>query len=191
MFKSIFAAVALVVLTAGCASFNNAMTPSAKVSDDGFYGNKVVIQPPVGAAGRLSDSGWFLLGMRWNSGEPDTIVFTARVTSRMDNLEALEFRADGEFIRATGLNPSSRHDSDVTVVGSAVTATQQSERDFSFSYDDFLRVVGGDEVKAKLTNLGGEYGVATFGKKYSGAVLTTKLEPFLALVDAERDKLAP
>jgi hypothetical protein len=36
--------------------------------------------------------------MRWNSGDPDTVVFTARLTGRMDHLEALEFRVDCEFI---------------------------------------------------------------------------------------------
>lgn len=77
-----------------CASFNNAMTPSAQVIEDKFDDAKIIRQEPVSASDALTGA-WHTLGFEWNSKQPKEVFVTAG-TNGIVPITALAFNADGQ-----------------------------------------------------------------------------------------------
>jgi len=155
------------VLVAGCASMNDAMTPSISITKDDFDGSLIVRQPPVSSSSSLSE-GWHTLGFEWNQKNPDTIFITAGTNGTV-NITDVAFNADGQVI--SSIKPAST----ITEYG------QWSTRRFSMSWEDFLKVASAKSVKMKVVRIN-DYTVSSFGPEHSGAIVNTKIQPFVEKV---------
>jgi len=153
-----------VLLSSGCASVNDAMTPSLSVFKDDFDGSTIVRQSPVSSSSSLSE-GWHTLGFEWNQKTPDTVFITAG-TNGITNVTDVAFNVDGQVI--SNIKPVST----ITEYGS------WSTRRFHMPLEDFLKVANGKSVKMKLTR-NNDYSVSSFGTEVSGAVVSSKLPPFV------------
>jgi hypothetical protein len=161
--ESIFTAAILVALS-GCASINDAMTPSVQVKKDQFDNSEIIYQPPVSAASSLSE-GWHTLGFQWNSKYPD-VVFLEVGVKGITNVMGVAFNVDGLLIE------NIREASQLTDYG------QWSTRRMVLPISDFIKVAQGKNVKMKVHQID-TYTVSSFGPENSGAIVNGKFEPFL------------
>ena len=166
--RTSFAVLALLGAFAGCASMNNAMTPSAKLVKDDFDGKVMVVQEPVSAASSALKEAWHTLGFEWKQAAPDKIFITVGVNG-VDNISAVEFNADGQFLK--GFQATSP----ITNYG------QWSTRRFEMGIKDFLTVAQANDVKMKVVEID-KYSVSSFGKTKPLAIVTGKFDPFLELL---------
>ncbi len=156
--------VLAVLLVAGCATMNDAMTPSLSVIKDDFDGSLVLRQSPVSSSSSLGE-GWHTLGFEWNQKNPDTVFITAG-TNGIVNITDVAFNADGQVI--SSIKPAST----ITEYG------QWSTRRFSMSWEDFLKIATAKSVKMKVVRIN-DYTVSSFGPEHSGAIVNTKIQPFV------------
>lgn len=158
--------VTLVVLfVSGCASMNDAMTPSLSVTKDDFDGTTIIRQSPVSSSSGLGE-GWHTLGFEWSKKTPDTVFVTVG-TNGIVNITDVAFNADGQII--SNIKPAST----ITEYG------QWSTRRFHMALDDFMKVANAKIVKMKVIRIN-DYSVSSFGTEVSGAVVNTKFQPFLS-----------
>ena len=163
----VFAWVLAVFLVTGCATMNSALTPSLSVIKDDFDGSTIVRQSPVSSSSGLRE-GWHVLGFEWSQKTPDTIFITVG-TNGIVNITDVAFNADGQVI--TNIKPAST----ITEYG------QWSTRRFSMSWEDFMKLVNAKSVKMKVARIN-DYTVSSFGPGHSGAIVNTKLPPFVEMV---------
>jgi len=151
----------------GCASLNDSITPSMSVMKDDFDGSIVVRQSPVSAASGMSE-GWHTLGFEWDQKSPDIIYITAGTNGTV-NITDVKFNADGTII------------SDIKTASTLTEYGKWSTRRFAMSWSDFLKVANANSVKMKVVQIN-NYTVSSFGSANSGAVINSKIPPFVAKV---------
>jgi len=176
--KSIWIAMAILCL-AGCASVNDAMTPSAHEQTDDFDGATIIRQAPVNAASSLSEA-WHTLGFDWSSKSPASIYITVGVYG-ISNISAVQFNVDGRMIG------SSRAVATSTDYASASSGNEWSQRRFSMPLSDFRALAAGNDIRMRVEMID-TYSVSKFGPANSGAIVNSKIGPFLAKVDAARHR---
>jgi hypothetical protein len=157
------------IMLAGCASMNDAMTPSLKVERDDFDSSLRILQPPVSSSGVSDD--WHTLGFEWNEKTPKIIYLTVGAMG-ITNISDAQFNVDGELI------DSLKEASGFTSYG------DWSTRRFYLPIYDFVKLAKGNLVKMKVVKFD-KYSVSAFGE---GAGITRtidqKFPPFLkALVE--------
>lgn len=155
-----------VLLVAGCATMNDAMTPSLEVIKDDFDNALIVRQSPVSSASTMSEA-WHTLGFEWNQKNQDIIFITAGANGIV-NITDVAFNADGQVIAS--IKPAST----ITEYG------QWSTRRFSMSWNDFLRVANAKSVKMKVVRVN-DYTVSSFGPEHP-ATVDSKIAPFVQKV---------
>lgn len=159
-------AFAVMILgAAGCASMNDAMTPSATVVQDKFDNSTIVRQDPVSAAAGLSDA-WHTLGFEWISKFPKQVFVTAG-TNGTTRISGVAFNADGRIFDQ--IEFASEH---------TEFPDGWSTRRFVMPLADFLTVARAQSVQMKLSQ-GNNYTVSSFGPAYPMAAVNKKIPPFL------------
>lgn len=151
-------------LISGCASFNDAMTPSLSVQNDPFDGSLNIVQPPVSAASGMSE-GWHTLGFQWNQNFPQ-VVFLEVGVSGIANVMGVAFNVDGEFIE------NIKEASTLTKYG------DWSTRRLVMSVVEFVKVAQGKDVKMKVMKID-TYSVSSFGTANAGALVNSKFPEFI------------
>jgi len=164
-----------ILLVSGCASMNDAMTPSASVIKDDFDGKLIVRQSSVSSSSSLSEA-WHTLGFEWTQKTPD-IVFIDVGTKGITNITDVAFNADDNVI------------SSITPASSTTDYGTWSERRFQMPLSDFIKVATGRIVKMKVVR-NNDYTVSSFGTGLPGASVNTKFQPFLAKVEELRSMQA-
>ncbi|MBW2942525.1 hypothetical protein [Zhongshania aquimaris] len=148
----------------GCASFNDAMTPSLSVQQDQFDGSLIITQPPVSAASGLSE-GWHSLVFQWSNKFP-SVVFLEVGVSGITNIMGVTFNVDGQIIE------NIKDASALTKYG------DWSTRRLVMPISDFLKVAQGNDVKMKVMQID-TYSVSSFGFSNSDAIVNKKFGPFI------------
>jgi hypothetical protein len=165
----------LLVLIAGCAGYNDAMTPSAITFVDDFDNSTVVRQRPVSAASGLSE-GFNTLGFEWLARDPGRVYLTAGVAwgGRSGLVTGLAFNLGGEIITAQS--------------ASAFTTAKYAQESsvFAISLADFERIASAPVVKMRVDGAG-QYTVSSFGPGAGMAIVNTKFSPFLEQVRKASD----
>lgn len=159
----------LLLLLAGCADMNDAMTPSLRMEKDNFDGATIVRQPSVGASSTLGEPR-HTLAFDWNQRTPNTVYVTAGVLG-IRSIAALAFNADGRVIQ------NLKEASAVTDRISYGQAGSWSERRFAMTWEEFQAVVNARSVKMRVSGVN-DYAVSSFGPDHDGAIVNTKLKPF-------------
>jgi len=175
------ALITLSLLLAGCAadsSFNDAMTPSARVDKDSFDGKIVIRQDPVSAASSLTEA-WHSLGFDWTERTPDTVYVTAAVQG-IAAITGLAFNIDGRVV-------DELQTASAATDFEGITGARISSRRFAMPYSDFNALAQASSVKMRI-NFINNYTVSSFGRGQR-ALVNAKLDPFLAEVDRWRQKL--
>lgn len=154
----------VVLAVAGCASFNNAMTPGVETLHDKFDDSIIVRQDPVSSSDELTGD-WHTLGFEWNSKMPQ-LVFVTAGTNGGATIDGLAFKADGQTITAIDL-------------ASAYPEYENgwTTRRFSMALADFLTVSRARTVQMRLSSLN-HYTVSTFGADHPNALVNAKFKPF-------------
>lgn len=161
----------IILVFPGCASLNDSLTPSMSVMKDDFDGSIVIRQSPVSAASGMSE-GWHTLGFEWNQKSPDIIYITAGVNGTV-NITDVEFNADGTLI------------SDIKTASTLTEYGKWSTRRFAMPWSDFLKITNAKSVKMKVVQIN-NYTVSSFGSVNPGAVVNSKIPPFVAKVEELR-----
>lgn len=170
-----FAMLATLLALAGCAGFNAAMTPSAEIIKDDFDGATIIRQSPVGSSSSLTES-WHTLGFEWSTGKPDTIYITAGLVMQTENIQEVQFKADGELIENIELASNKTE-----------FENNASSRRFSLPLSEFRKIAAANVVKMKIIyNLGNNSSVSSFGQDYPNVLTTSKIPPFMSKVDELR-----
>lgn len=164
MSRKIVLLAVLLFAVSGCASFNNAMTPSLSVQQDQFDGSLIITQPPVSSASGLSE-GWHTLGFQWSNKFPN-VVFLEVGVSGITNVMGVAFNVDGQIIE------NIKEASALTKYG------DWSTRRLVMPISDFLKVAQGNDVKMKVMQID-TYSVSSFGSANSGAIVNKKFGPFI------------
>jgi len=159
--------IGILAITTGCASLNDAMTPSLTLARDAFDGATIVRQDPVSASSSMSEA-WHIFGMEWSSKSPDQVYVTAG-TNGVVNIEGLAFNVDGEVIECQAASSSTEYGT-------------WSSRRFVVSWAAFKKLASGHDVKMKLSQIN-SYSISSFGKSHEGAVIDKKIPPFIAEVE--------
>jgi hypothetical protein len=164
MSRKIVLLAVMLFTVSGCASFNDAMTPSLSVQQDQFDGSLIITQPPVSAASGLSE-GWHTLGFQWSNKFP-SVVFLEVGVSGITNVMGVAFNVDGQIIE------NIKEASALTKYG------DWSTRRLVMPISDFLKVAQGKDVKMKVIQID-TYSVSSFGSANSGAIVNQKIGPFI------------
>ena len=156
------------VLFNGCASLNDAMTPSIESLQDKFDGSAILRQRPVNAAGSLGES-FHLLGFDWSSCTPDSVFITAGAVGTRA-IRDVQFNIDGKFIRDA--KPASTM---------TEFANGNSYRRFEIPIEVFIAIASAKSVKMRLDGIN-DYTVSSFGPEGTGsmAIVNSKFQPFVA-----------
>jgi len=165
-------AFVLAIALMGCASMNDAMTPSAHVQKDDFDGSTLVNQDPVSAA-TLGDSGWNVLGFDWTSKTPNSAYITVGVQG-INNISGVQFNADGKLIESV------KHASIGT--NYANSSSPLSTRRFSMPWNDFKIIATAKDVKMRVEMIN-TYNVSKFGPANGTVIVNTKFTPFVQKVE--------
>ncbi|KHT61474.1 hypothetical protein RJ45_22750 [Photobacterium gaetbulicola] len=163
-----FLSLMFAMCLAGCASMNDALTPTVSVDIDNFDGRVIVTQPPVSSSSSLSE-GWHTLGFQWQSAAPKKVYLEVG-KSGIVNIEGVEFNVDGEFIR------------DIPTASSLTNYGDWSTRRFVIPISQFKKLASAQDVKMKVMTID-SYSVSSFGVSVSGAVVNTKFAPFMTEVE--------
>lgn len=169
-------ATAVVLFIAGCAQFNDVMTPGLGVIEDKFDGSAIVRQPPVSSSSTLAGA-WTQLGFEWVQRTPDLVFVTVGVAD-IANVTGVAFNADGVFIENAA-------DASVLTDLEFYGRGGWSFRRFSLPLDNFITVATANDVKMRVVMID-KYVVSSFGPANSGAIVNTKFAPFLAEVESRR-----
>jgi len=169
---------ALVIALAGCASqeFNDALTPSVELIKDDFDGTLILRQKPVGATSSMSEP-VHTLGFEWLQKDPDRIYVTAGVFGTHAVI-GVAFNADGFVMK--DLERAS-----YTTSFKGQDFYRSSSSRFVMTWVDFLRVANARSVKMRVSRIN-DYATSSFGPDHPGAIVNTKLAPFVAQVQALR-----
>lgn len=170
MLKTLFIIAALMLT--GCASFNDAMTPSLTIKKGSFDGTLVINQPLVGASSSFSDA-FHTMGFTWYEDKPETVYITVGVDG-IQNIMGVTFNVDGFIIK-------SNKNAFITNYGSSGTSrayAKQSTRRFYISVNDLIVLSKGRDVRMKVSGIS-TYTVSTFGSLNSIAVINRKFKPFI------------
>jgi len=162
--------LALLVVLAGCAGMQDAMTPSVRVFKDDFDGSIVVRQTKVGAASSLSEP-IHLLGFEWSNKLPDVVFITVGVSFRAQSIHDVAFNADGQIF-AQLRSASALTDIDR---GGGIPV---SSRRFEVPLRDFLIIASSKIVKMRIDGIN-DYTVSSFGPGAGDAVVNSKFGPFI------------
>jgi len=141
--------------------------PPLSVVRDEFDGSVIVQQDAVSSSSSYSE-GWHTLGFEWHQKTPE-IVFVTAGTNSVSTITDLAFNADGELI--TRIRPASA----LTDYGSLTT------RRFAMTWQDFVKIADAKTVKMKLVRIS-DSTVSSFGTEHPGAVVSSRLAPFVAKV---------
>ena len=171
--KSAFLAIILAVT--GCASMNDAMTPSLSVTKDRFDDTTIVKQPIVPANSSFSDS-LAGLGFEWKSSLPDKIILTVGI-SGIENIEGADFKADGQDIPSPTTAGYLTQYPEKNLSFGDMTSTYSTRR-MVMPLGDFVKIANAKQVKMKIHHID-TYSVSIFGRSEM-AVVGSKFEPFLA-----------
>ena len=162
--------ITTVFLMIGCASLNDAVTPSLEVERDSFDSTLRITQPSVSSSG-ISEN-MHTLGFTWNENTPDVVYVTVGAYGIV-NINDVEFNVDGTFIQ------SAETASSATDYGSSFNSTDFSTRRFLIPIDDFVQIITGNVVKMKVYHID-TYSLSSFGRGVEGMrTINTKLQPFL------------
>jgi len=173
----------LTTLLTGCASMQDAMTPSAAVIKDDFDGKIIVRQAPVGAASSLGET-FHSLGFEWTEKFPNTVFLTAGFALGVRSIQDVAFNADGRIVDKI------KQASVLTDFERAGSATS-SYRRFEMSLEDFRIIANAKEVKMRVGGIN-DYTVSSFGPATgAGAAVTLKFRPFLEQIEAVRSGKNP
>lgn len=156
--------IVLVSLLSGCASFNDAMTPSLSVITDKFDGSLIIEQPAVSAASSISESS-HTLGFQWYQKYPEVIFLEVGVIG-ITNVMGVAFNVDGEIIK------------NIDKASTLTNYGDWSTRRLVLPINDFVRIAQGKDVKMKVMQID-SYSVSSFGTENSGAIVNSKLPPFI------------
>lgn len=159
-----FVAVFILLLT-GCASMNDALTPSLQTKTDSFDNSLIISQAPVSASSSISEA-WHTMGFEWNKKFPN-VVFLTVGTNGITNVEGVAFNVDGKIIE------NIKEASVLTQYG------DWSTRRLVMPMSDFITVAQGHDVKMKLIQID-SYSVSTFGSDHPGAIVNSKFNPFIS-----------
>lgn len=156
---------AVILLMTGCASMNDALTPSLQTQTDPFDNSLIISQAPVSASSSISEP-WHTMGFEWNKKFPK-VVFLTVGTNGITNVEGVAFNVDGKIIE------NIKEASVLTQYGS------WSTRRLVMPISDFIIVAQGRDVKMKLIQID-TYSVSTFGSDHPGAIVNSKFSPFIS-----------
>ena len=176
---------AVALIASGCASMNDAMTPSAHIQKDEFDGSTIITQAPVSAAGSLSDA-WNTMGFDWSSKTPDTVYVTIGVQG-VSNISGVKFNADGAIIE-TAKPASVGTDYANATIGMAMNGIGDkttSTRRFAMPLSDFKTIATANDVRMRVEMIN-TYNVSKFGKANKNAIVNTKFGPFLKKIEAAK-----
>lgn len=168
------ALLAVCIALSGCASVNDALTPSAREGRDDFYGAATLTQPPVSAARGLTD-GWNTLGFDWSAKTPDLVYVTVGSHGVRAITEA-SFNIDGRLVEQLP-------------AASALTEYEAgwARRRFAMRWEDFEAMAQAQVVRLRVGRLNDAV-VSTFGTSVPDAAVMAKLPAF---VDRVRQLRAP
>lgn len=173
-----FAMLATLLTLSGCAGFNAAMTPSAEIIKDDFDGATIIRQSPVSSSSSLAES-WHTLGFEWTTKKPDSIYITAGLVMQTENIQNVQFKADGQTIENIELASNN-----------TAFENSASSRRFSLPLSEFRKIAAARVVKMKIThNNGNNYSVSSFGLDYPNVLTTSKIPPFMNKVDELRNAI--
>ena len=159
-----------ILFMVGCASMNDAVTPSLTVERDSFDSTIRITQPSVSSSG-ISEN-MHTLGFTWNENTPDVVYITVGAYGII-NINDVEFNVDGTLIQ------SAETASSATDYGSSFDSADFSIRRFLVPIDDFVQIATGNVVKMKVYHID-TYSLSSFGRGVEGMrTINTKLQPFL------------
>jgi len=184
MKKLIF--IIAVVVMAGCAGMNDAMTPSAHVQKDDFDGATIITQEPVNASNITDD--WHLLGFDWTSRTPDSVYITVGVYG-VSNISGVKFNVDGNIIDSTRPASTGTDYANATagMVMSGTGGDTWSKRRFVMPLPDFRLLAAGSDTRIRVERIN-KYSVSKIGPSNGNAVVNVKFKPFLEKIAAATQK---
>ena len=176
--------IAILLVVSGCASMNDAMTPSAHVEKDKFDGATIVNQDSVSASSSVSDENMHSLGFDWTSKSPDVVYITVGVYG-VANISGVKFNADGKIIESAKPVATSTDYANATIemVMAGSSGKTFSTRRFVMPIDDFRTIATAQDVRMRIDRIN-SYSVSTFGPANGIAIINTKFKPFLEKVDS-------
>jgi hypothetical protein len=133
----------------------------------------LITQSPVSAADGL-DQAWHMLGFSWDQRYPDKVFLQVGV-SGIENVMGVTFKLKDREI-------AGRKASILTDYG------DQSYRRFVISLEEFIAIANAGTVKMKVSQID-TYTVSTFGNAHTGAIVSSKLSPFLERVSYTQRQL--
>jgi hypothetical protein len=163
-------AVSFFLALSGCMALpgmEGGSTPSPSVIQDEFDGSTIVRQEVVNSSSSVAE-GWHALGFEWRQKTPE-IVFITAGTNGTATITDLAFNADGEIINR--IKPST----------ASTDYGWVSTRQFTMSWQDFLKITSAKSVKMKVIHLN-DYTVSSFGPAHSGTVVNSRIAPFVEKV---------
>lgn len=164
-----------VLALAGCASMNDAMTPSLSVTKDRFDDTTIVEQPIVPANSSFSDHTTGL-GFEWKSSLPDKIILTVGVGG-IENIIGANFKVDGQDIPSPKAVGHFTQYPEKTLKWGDMTSVYSTRR-MVMPLGDFVKMANAKQVKMKIHHID-TFSVSIFGRSEM-AVVGSKFEPFLA-----------
>lgn len=159
------------IVSSGCTTLNDSLTPSSYIQKDGFDNSIRVIQEPVGASSGFSES-FHVLGFDWSEKAPNIVFITAGVRG-IHNIYDVQFNADGQIINnLIAISNSTDYD------GMSKT---HSLRRYSMPINNFIKIANSNIVKMKVVGQHG-YTLSSFGRNKSGNMVNTKFKPFIGKI---------
>lgn len=164
--------VVALAFVAGCAGFQDAMTPSFSVSSDAYSGVVTIDQPPVNAA-QMGEH-FHVLGFDWRGDMPDSVFVTAGVQG-IENVMGLHLKADG--VELSGIDEASSN----TEYG------DWSTRRFVMPLSEFERLENAGDVRLRIDSID-TYSVSSFSVSGNAGAVAAKIKPFLAAIRQHRSR---
>lgn len=168
------ALTAFVFALTGCASYNDAMTPSLSVTKDKFDETTIVRQPIVPANSSFSDH-MTGLGFEWKSSLPNVVILTVGV-SGIENIMGADFKVDGQDIPSPNVAGYLTQYPEKSLTFGDMTSTYSTRR-MTMPLEDFLKIANAAQVKMRVRHID-TYSVSVFGRSEM-AVVGSKFAPFL------------
>ncbi|WP_169045681.1 hypothetical protein [Aeromonas salmonicida] len=175
MMKKLIGFALVAIMLAGCASMNDAMTPSLSVTKDRFDDTTIVKQPIVAANSSFSDD-MAGLGFEWKSSLPDKIILTVGI-SGIENIVGADFNVDGQDIPSPKTAGYLTQYPEKSLKWGDMTSVYSTRR-MTMPIGDFMKLANGKQVKMRIRHID-TYSVSIFGRSEM-AVVGSKFEPFLA-----------
>lgn len=168
--KKLISALFLSLTLASCASMNDSLTPSLKVTKDPFDSTVTLSQKPVSSSGLSED--WHTLGFTWKESTPDIVYLTVG-TQGIDNVSGVQFMVDGKLIKTA----------DTASVNTKYG--DWSTRRFYIPIDDFKLIATANLIKMKVIHID-TYTVSSFGEGAGMArIINSKFKPFIEALNKQ------